>query len=780
MSMAGETVGYKKEKTCLQLKINGIVQGIGFRPYVFSLAQKFDLKGWVRNGSGGVLLEIEGEEEKISSFCRQLICNPPSLAKIDKVEQRTIPLRNFQSFEINSSQAQQERHALIPPDLAVCRKCLGEISDPNDRHYLYPFTNCTHCGPRFTIVEDIPYDRCKTSMRNFPPCPECRQEYDDPGDRRFHAQPVACPCCGPQLEIRDRTGKVVSGESNWLEFFWEKMCQGNIFAVKGLGGFHLACIVQSSAVQTLRNRKKRPFKPFAVMCRELKTVEKYCHLTEDEAELLSSPSSPVVLLEQKKDLFLPENISPGLNTLGVMLPYTPLHFLLLQGPFEIMILTSANPTDLPILKGNDEAQEQLKDIADFFLVHNRDIVQRCDDSVVRIIGGELQFQRRSRGFVPRPVELGFQTEATVLGVGAEMKNTFCLLKDNKAFLSQHLGEMGTLESDGFYRESLDHFLRFFDLHPQILGYDLHPGYYISATAKSLSVKNKYAVQHHHGHFASCLAENGFGGKAIGVILDGTGYGIDGAIWGFEIITGDFVNFKREYHQRYIPLYGGESSIKWPWRMCLSYLVHSMGEEGLSVARSLFAPRFERELKVLEKGINSLPYYLPTSSCGRLFDAVAALLGICYENTYEGQAAIQLGELLNDKDIALPLDPYPFLLKEKEIDFFPMFPVMAGEIKKGASVSLIARRFHDTIVKAIIMAVKEVSGRTGLNAAALSGGTWHNPYLLRKIVNILAQGKIKILLHRSVPPNDGGLSLGQAAVAYWRWKANVPGDTHEGN
>lgn len=778
--MAGETVGYKKEKTCLQLKVKGTVQGIGFRPYVFNLAQKFNLKGWIRNESGGVLLEIEGDEQKIISFCQELISTPPSSAKIERVEQKKVPLRNFQKFEIASSQVQQERNAFIPPDLAVCRKCLDEIMDPEDRHYLYPFTNCTHCGPRFTIVENIPYDRDKTSMRSFPPCHRCRKEYNDPGNRRFHAQPVACPSCGPQLEIKDARGNVISLESNWLDFFWKKMSQGNIFAVKGLGGFHLACITREDVVQTLRNRKRRPFKPFAVMCKDLETVKKYCYVEKEEAELLSSPSAPVVLLQQKEDVFLPDNINPGLSTLGVMLPYTPLHYLLLQGPFDIMILTSANPTDLPILKDNEEAEEQLKDIADFFMLHNRAIVQRCDDSVVRMIEGEVQIQRRSRGFVPQPIKLGFRAETTVLGAGAEMKNTFCLLKDDKALLSQHLGEMGTLESDAFFRESLEHFLRFFALEPQVIGYDLHPGYQISYTAKALPVQNKYPVQHHHAHFASCLAENHFAEKAIGIILDGTGYGLDGAIWGFEIITGNFVQFKREYHQSYTLLPGGEAAIKWPWRMGLSFLLKSMGEEGLSVAHDLFASRFARELSILEKGIASLPYALPTSSCGRLFDAVAALLGVCFENTYEGQAAIQLGELLDMKDTALPLDPFPFIITEKEIDFCPMFPVLVAEIKRGVNSALLARRFHDTVVAAIMAAVKEISFRTGINVAALSGGTWHNPYLLKKVVNILSQNNIKSLIHRNVPPNDGGLSLGQAAVAYWRWKSNVPGDTHEGS
>ena len=778
MRLVGTPIGDKKKIVCLELKINGIVQGIGFRPHVFRLAREYGLNGWVRNETEGVTLEVEGEDEKVNSFCRQLIDHPPNLAVIDHVQSRQVQPGNYTDFVIKKSIAKSKREALIPSDIAVCPDCLAEVMNPSDRHYLYPFTNCTRCGPRFTIVEDIPYDRPSTSMRDFVPCPDCAGEYHNPLDRRFHAQPVACPACGPRVEVRDNKGRIVTGATDWLHFFWEKMQEGYIFAVKGLGGFHLACLVQEDVIQQLRKRKNRPFKPFAIMCRDLETAGKYCLTNRTEEKALLSPAAPIVLLRKKDTHGLPGNISPGMATLGVILPYTPLHFLLLQGPFSTMVLTSANPSDLPILRDNNEAMEQLKGIVDYFILHNRDIVQRSDDSVIRVIDNEIQYQRRSRGYVPGALKLAFQTEAPVLGAGSEMKNTFCLLKGNQAILSQHLGEMGTEESEAFYGESLDHFLHFFDLKPQVLGYDPHPHYRMSSTAKQISAAHKFAVQHHHSHFAACLAENGFSGKAIGAVMDGTGYGLDGAIWGLEIISGDFVHFKREYHQHYVPLPGGEAGIKWPWRMATSYLYQSMGETGLSHAHTLFGQLFPQEFPLIEKMVKSGHYAIPTSSCGRLFDAMAALLGVCHENTYEGQAAIQLGELLREEDAVLPLAPYPCLVEDSKLDFSPMFPEIIKSINKEEDLRLTSRRFHDTVVHAVCKAVIEVARHTDLKTVALSGGSWHNPYLLTRTRQILENQGLQVLLHGKLPPGDGGLALGQAAVAYWRWKENVSGNTDE--
>ncbi len=776
MQMAGKATTEKK--ICLALKIKGVVQGVGFRPYVYKLAQECALYGWVRNEGDGVVLEIEGEPDQINLFCRRLVQNPPPLAKIDSVLQTPQPVRNYSQFNIDLSRSRQEKGVLVPPDIATCNGCLAEVRSPGHRYYMYPFTNCTNCGPRFTIIEDIPYDRSSTSMKAFPPCPACLAEYNDPADRRFHAQPIACPSCGPRVQITDSSGAVKAGEKSWLSFFYDKMRRGHIFAVKGLGGYHLACIASEKVVEMIRAKKNRPYKPFAVMCRDLETAARYCRVNDQEAALLASPSSPIVLLEVKPGAPLPKNINPHLSTLGVMLPYTPLHHMLLQGPFDVMILTSANPTDLPIIKDNGEALDRLNDVADYYLVHNRPIVQRCDDSVARVLEGETQLYRRSRGFAPQPIDLPFQAQLTVLGAGAEMKSTFCLIKGNKAYLSQHLGEMGTLEAERFYFESLTSFKHLFDLKVEVIGYDLHPDYHVSSIAKSLPAVKRYGVSHHHAHFASCLGDNGYRGKAIGAVLDGTGYGLDGAVWGFEIISGDALSFTRHFHQKYTPMPGGEAAVRWPWRMALSYLYQCSGEAGLSAGRSLLETHFRHEVDIVCRQLAAGINVVPTSSCGRLFDAAAAAVGVCYQNTYEGQAAIELGEMIDLNDVSKPLDPYPFTIHGKEIDFSPVFPAMLEEAAQGKELALVARRFHDTMIKAITEAIKAASERTGLNTVALSGGTWLNPYLTLKVKRILGEQKMKVLLHRQVPTNDGGVSLGQALIAYKRWKEDVPGSFDE--
>lgn len=606
-----------------------------------------------------------------------------------------------------------------------------------------------------------------------------RPELNLKSANKFHTQPVFSCYCGPSITLVNSKGGVIKEE--WQAFFWQKMQQGNIFAVKGLGGFHLICILNQEVIAKLRHRKKRPFKPFVIMCRDLETVYKYCHLDLAAEELLLSQAAPVVVLPVKNSGLLPSNINPHLQTLGVMLPYTALHHLLLQGPFDSMICTSANPTNLPIIKENAEAVGVLGEIVDYYLLHDGNILQRSDDSVTKIAYGKPQFIRRSRGYVPKPLPLGFAADKVVLGAGAEMKNTFCLLKGQQAVPSQHLGEMGTLEAASNYRETLHRFLGLFDLQPEIVGYDPHPGYMVSSQARQLPACKYYAIQHHHAHFASCLAENRFNAEdaAIGIILDGTGYGLDGAVWGCEILSGGLPNFRREYHLDYVYLPGGESASRWPWRSAVSFLFQSMGESGLSVAERLFGKLYSDELKIVSLALQQRQYLLPYSSCGRLFDAVAALLGLCYENTYEGQAAIQLGEILvNQEMVDEPLDGYDFYLKNKTIDFSPLFPAIIDDLRKKTAVDIIARRFHDTLVRALVEAVRRVSEETGLHTVALSGGSWHNDYLLNKTVSELKKMKLHVLLQRQVPPNDGGLSLGQAAVAYWRWKEDVPGNSDE--
>ncbi len=770
--MAGQTAASQK-KAGLELRIHGIVQGVGFRPFIFHLAQKHNIKGWVRNESDGVLLAIEGDTENLDAFMDRLIKEPPPLAKITGINKKSAAFCGYQKFTIHVSESGRDEGSVVPPDIATCRDCLKDIATIYDRHYHYPFTNCTNCGPRFTITGALPYDRINTSMQDFPTCEDCAAEYENPADRRYHAQPVACPACGPRVQVLDRFGKAVAGDNDWPQFFWSKISEGKIFAVKSLGGYHLVCSTREAVVALLRQRKNRPAKPFALMCRDLRTVSKYCLLTRQEEEWLISPTAPIMLLPPVAGNSLPANINPGLSSLGVMLPYTPLHHLIMQGPFDVLVMTSANPTGLPMIKDDEEALEILKETVDFFLTHNRGIIQRCDDTVAGITGNRIQLHRRSRGFTPRPLELNFRSEAVILGAGAEMKNTFCIIKGNEAYLSQHLGEIETVEAEQAYWESLNHYIHSFKFKINLVAYDMHPQYLISAMAREIPAENYYGIYHHHAHFTSCLAENGHTGEAIGVILDGTGYGDDGAVWGFEVLSGDYINFKRELSQRYTPLPGGDAAVKWPWRMALSYLYQAMGSEGLSIGEMLFGKHFEAECSLVSRQLEQDFQMVPSSSCGRLFDSVSAILGICTQNTYEGQAAVQLSEMLSSKDLLCSMDPYPFLIREKQIDFYPMFPELLTDLRSGEDKTFLARRFHDTVIQAVLDAVDIAAGNTGLRTVALSGGTWLNPYLVHKVWHLLEKKKYKVLLHGKVPPNDGGLSLGQAASAYWRWKEDVP-------
>lgn len=769
--------GQNKEQIGLEIRVKGIVQGVGFRPFIYRLALAHNLHGWVRNENGSVLIKVEGSEANINTFSRQIIEQKPRLARISALEQKRVSIEGYDIFLIDLSKGSKDHRLGIPADIAVCRECLDEICNPADRHHLYPFTNCTNCGPRFTIIEETPYDRNKTSMKYFLACPDCDMEYHDPADRRFHAQPVACPECGPQVQILDQNGKLVKSEAGWLKFFHDQVSRGKIFAVKGLGGFHLCCAADEAVVAELRRRKNRPSKPFALLCRDLVTVSKYCRINESEAAWISSPEAPVVLLSTNEDCNLPSNINPGLTTLGIMLPYTPLHHLIMNGSHEVLIFTSANAGGLPIVKDNQEALNNLQGIADYYLAHDRHIVQRCDDSVVSLKSGALQIQRRSRGFTPSPLTLLPFNDLTILGAGAEMKNTFCIVKGNEAILSQHLGEIDTVEAEKAYLESLNQMMKLLNTGIDAVGFDLHPAYNISALARDIPADIYFGIYHHHAHFASCLAENGFNDKAIGVILDGTGYGEDGMIWGFEILTGDFLSYKREYHQSYMPQPGGDLSAKLPWQVAVSYLRQAMGSEGLAVADELFGGRFKNELPIVARQLENNINTVLSSSCGRLFDAVAAMLNICHFNTYDGQAAIELSELLVSETPAAGGEHYSFSITGNEIVFLDMVPEIWRDIKAGRSKKHIARFFHDTLALAISEAVLKVTERTGFDTVALSGGTWLNPYLLKKTVQLLKGKNYHVLLHNKVPPNDGGLSLGQAAIASWRLINDVPGYTN---
>ncbi|MCS7280819.1 MAG: carbamoyltransferase HypF [Desulfobacterota bacterium] len=759
------------------IKVHGTVQGVGFRPYVYQHAREFNLTGKVFNSSEGVVIDVEGKKEKLFRFLELLRKNPPPLAKIENIEFEELPVCNYTSFVIVESEKDKERKALIPPDVATCNDCKTDILNPKDRRYMYPFTNCTNCGPRFTIVYSIPYDRDKTSMKKFVMCSDCEREYHDPKDRRFHAQPTCCPRCGPKVWVANREGIKVADENNWLQFVWEKLQEGKIIALKSLGGFHLACDAKNEdVVQELRLRKRRPKKPFAVMCKDKETVKKYCLLSEEEERLLTSCHAPIVVLKRRIDCDLPDILAPGIKTLGVMLPYTPLHILLFLGPFEVLVMTSGNVSELPIVISNEEAVTKLGKICDFFVFHERDIVNRCDDSVVKLVDNNVQFFRLSRGYVPEPITLPFVAPKVTVGIGGEMKNNICIIKNDKAFMSQYVGEIDTEEGRENLLNCFRNLCRLLDVSPKAIAFDLHPNYLSSSFAKSLPAEIHFGCQHHHAHMVSCMAENCLDEKeVIGVVLDGTGYGTDGNLWGFEILLGNYRTYERLFHLAYCPLPGGEIAIREPWRMAISYLYSFLGEEGLYWAEKIFGKeRTALIVEVLKKGFNN-----PLSSgCGRLFDAVSAMVGLCEKTSYEGQAAIELAELVQTFEGDEMEDRYDF-----EIVNGVIYPdkVILGVVRErvsGRSAEFISHKFHNTVVEIIKECVKMASAQRNVKRVVLSGGTFHNDFILKKTKRILKDLGLEVYFHTKVPPNDGGIALGQAAILAAKIKEgeDVPGNS----
>ncbi|MGE5405377.1 MAG: carbamoyltransferase HypF [Candidatus Saccharibacteria bacterium] len=750
----------EKIKAC-QIRITGIVQGVGFRPHVYRLARQFNLNGWVLNSSAGVVIEVEGLPSDIDCFARELVESPPPLAVIRSCERIDIDPQGFADFIIRESASEEEREVMISPDIAICQDCKREVRDPEDRRYRYPFTNCTNCGPRFTIIKDVPYDRCQTTMAPFPMCPECQEEYEDPLHRRFHAQPNACPDCGPHTTMLDDAGKPVSGEpAKYIK-------QGGIVAVKGLGAFHLAVDARNrEAVNNLRRRKKRDAKPFAVMVRDVAAARKYCVLTEAEERWLTSPQAPIVILERRDDGLLPDDaIHPGIMTLGVMLPYTPLHYLLFDDEIDVLVMTSANISDEPLIIENDEALKKLKGIADFYLIHNRDIYNPCDDSVMRVTRRDTpQLFRRARGFVPLGIELPFAMRS-VLGVGGEMKGTFCMTRKNEAFLSQHWGDLNHYMSYRKFLDGLPRFKKMLAVEPEVIACDLHPEYQSTRWAKEQTDKPLVGVQHHYAHMASCMAENGLSEEVLGLICDGTGWGADEAVWGCEILRGDYRQFKRLAHLKYVPLPGGDLTVKKPYRMAQVYLLQAMGEKGLELGNRFLSDLTADEGRYLENQIKHSLGVVPTSSCGRLFDAVSALLGICSVNRYEGQAAVEL-EAAARLDIGT--NPYDYAIEKEDdmviMDVFPAWEEMIFELEKGTEIPIIAGRFHMALVEMMAETLETLRDDTGINRVVLSGGVFHNQILLLELMQRLSAKGFEVYQHKLVPPGDGGISLGQAVIA----------------
>lgn len=731
------------------IHIHGIVQGVGFRPFIHKLVKERGLRGYIKNTSSGVELELEGERDELSGFIEDIPRRAPKLAVIEAMETEYLPdLTGYEDFKILSSKTEAFRNTLISPDICICDDCLHELRTPGDRRYRYPFINCTNCGPRFTIIKDVPYDRAKTSMSAFPMCPDCDREYHDIENRRYHAQPDCCPDCGPQVFFLDADGKPVEGDA--IELARQSIRAGKIIAVKGLGGIHLACRCNdASIVRELRRRKQRDEKPFAVMCRDAECAREICLVSEDEEKILDGFRRPIVLLRKKRQGL--EHISEN-GFIGVMLPYTPLHYLLFGDDIDMLIMTSANLSDTPMMYRNDEAVEKLHGIADGFLLHNRDIQTRCDDSLCWVLGGAEYFSRRSRGYVPFPITVGEELPL-LLACGAEQKASFCLSKGSYVFPSQHIGDLKNFETLENYTGQIKHFQRLFDIRPQAVVCDLHPDYMSTEYASAIAEEEDLPlikVQHHHAHMAACMADNGQNGSVIGLVWDGTGLGTDGTIWGAECLIGDYSGFERFGSILPIPLIGGDRAVKETDRVAFALLDASNCDTG-SIEKA------EVYKAVLDSGLNC-----PVSSgMGRLFDGVAAILGIKTLCSYEGQGAVLL-----EAAAAEDGEVYPFALEGEPLryDWRGTIRAICADIKAGVDTGRMAARFMNTLIEMAVCQCRAARNASGIEVVALSGGSFQNMYIMSRLPERLEKEGFRVLRHRRVSANDEGLSLGQLMIA----------------
>jgi hydrogenase maturation protein HypF len=750
------------------------VQGVGFRPFVYRLALEEGLAGFIGNDTDGVTIEVEGPAERVDAFLRRLCAEAPPLARIDSVAVREAAATGEAGFRIAASEVLGRVSTGIPADAATCPDCLRELLDPADRRYRYPFLNCTNCGPRFTITRRIPYDRPQTSMARFKMCEACQAEYDDPLNRRFHAQPNACWECGPRVWLTGADGAEIAVDDP-VETTIGRLLAGEIVAIKGIGGFHLSVDATSeAAVMRLRERKRRYGKPLAVMVRDLAAAREVCVLTAEEA-LLTTSARPIVLARKRDGCGIAAVVAPGIPWLGVYLPYAPLqHLLFADGRARALVMTSANLSEEPIAIDNDEARARLGAIADIFLMHDREILQRCDDSVVAVVDGAPQLIRRARGFVPLGVELpaALQLEAPpLLAVGGHLKNAFALARGRFVYQSQHLGDLENLTGLEFFTESLDHLMRTFEIEPEAVAHDLHPGYLSTGWAKEWAAARGLpliAVQHHHAHVAGCMAEHGLRGEAIGLALDGTGYGADGRIWGGEVLVSRLDGFERFAHLEYVPMPGGEAAIREPWRMAVGHLLGAgFDVESGAVLDLVGSKAAEAHVlrRMAERGVNA-PL---TSSCGRLFDAVAAVVLDRRVVDYEAQAAIELeGLAVDEADEAgyeMEIPPGDWAAREPiRICAGPLWRALVRDLQGGGSKARIAARFHAGVATGFVRATVLARAATGLGQVVLSGGCMHNRRLARLLrANLEAEG-FEVFQHRRISPGDGGLSYGQAVVA----------------
>ncbi|HZZ51555.1 MAG TPA: carbamoyltransferase HypF [Pseudonocardia sp.] len=772
--------------TRVRVQVSGIVQGVGFRPFVHGLAGALGLHGQVTNTESGVVIEAEGDREAVHKFLSELRDRPPPLAVIEQIETTELPPRGGSGgFVIRTSTSAGRRDTLISPDIATCADCLAELADPADRRYRYPFINCTNCGPRFTIVTGVPYDRGATTMAGFPMCAECAREYHDPTDRRFHAQPTCCPACGPTVRLIGSDGVPLHPERDAIGAAVTLLRDGAILAVKGLGGYHLAALaggpVGEVAVARLRARKHREDKPFAVLLPDLDAAAALVHLDGVATEVLGSRRRPIVLCPKREprrgESWLAEAVAPGNRYLGVLLPYTPLHQLLVDGVAEPVVLTSGNVSDEPIAFRDDDAAHRLAPIADAFLVHDRPIHIRADDSVVRIAQGAPMLIRRSRGYAPEPMGLGWPAPRPILGCGAELKNTFCLAKGTRAVLSHHIGDLENVETLQAYTSGVAHLSELFDVCPELLAHDLHPEYlstkYALEAEESTGVE-LLAVQHHHAHLAACLADNGVAGPVLGVACDGLGYGPDGTLWGGEVMVASLTQFRRLAHLRGVPMPGGVAAVREPWRMAAAYLRLGYGVDEVPDGAAALVERqgsrwarlgalldlAELDASGLGSGRPSAVNTPLTSSAGRLFDAVASLVGIRDKVNFEGQAAIELEQAVDLEERGW----YPARQEGPFLDGVDLVRGVVDDLGAGLEVGTVAARFHNGLVELLAGACVRGRAELGLDVVALSGGVFQNVILTRWLTARLRADGFEVLTHRRVPTNDAGISFGQVAVA----------------
>jgi hydrogenase maturation protein HypF len=749
-----------------RMDVRGRVQGVGFRPFVFRLAGDLELTGFVGNDAGGAFIEVQGSAEDLDIFQQRLQSELPPIASISELHVEDQAAREEKSFRIAASSNGQVQEAEITPDVATCKDCLRELNDPHDRRHRYPFINCTNCGPRYSIIQAVPYDRPNTTMHKFTMCPACQAEYEHPADRRFHAQPNACPVCGPQIWLADQKGRELPGDP--LRACAQLLNNNYIVAVKGLGGFHLACRANSrQAVMKLRERKNREAKPLAVMVDSLATAKKIGRIDQTAADLLTSPQCPIVLVEKQPWPPISRQVAPDTDTVGLMLPYTPLHHLLFAEGCGPLIMTSGNPSEEPLCSDNDEALQRLAHIADAFLLHDRDIERKVDDSVVLAHVHRLLPIRRARGYVPEPLSLDFKSPRPVLAVGGELKSTVCMFAGCEVVLSEHLGELSNAKAYRNFSETVEQFKKLLRVKPEVVACDLHPDYASTRYAHKLGLP-VFGIQHHHAHIVACMAENNLTGEVIGLSCDGTGYGTDGAIWGCEALVCDRAEFQRVGHLRYYPLFGGDAAASQTWRPAAALMREAFGEGWQSAGETIFQDVPEEALRIFEQkaaGAGSMPL---TSSLGRLFDAVAFLTRVCTDNHYEGQAAVTLEAWGRKHEMNRPFD-YNILRNGEPddpliMDVRPTIRDLVGRIRESEPVNDLAWAFHETVAAMLAETALEVSRRTGLKRVLLSGGCFLNRLLVDMLQQRFVDAGCEVYVHSRVPPGDGGLALGQAVAA----------------